>query len=171
MAVRHVVIFTDGGCITQNPARPGGWAAILIAVEDRTADPLRPIADAHTGKPYVKEFSGRQLDTTSNQMEITACIEGLSRLTRTPTPVLVVVDSRYVYGTMTEGWKRRKNNELWTRLDAVAAEHDVIWQWTSAHSANDHEFSRWNNRADALVEVERLKAAAEVQRGGHSSSS
>jgi ribonuclease HI len=38
-------------------------------------------------------------------------------------------DSRYVIKTMTQGWKRITNVDLWTRLDAAAKPHCIAWKW------------------------------------------
>ncbi|NIR60888.1 MAG: ribonuclease HI, partial [Gammaproteobacteria bacterium] len=59
----------------------------------------------------------------------------------------LVTDSQYVMKGMTEwmpAWKRRgwrtadkkpvKNVDLWQRLDAALAAHDVEWEWVRGHS-------------------------------------
>jgi ribonuclease HI len=53
-------------------------------------------------------------------------------------------------------WKRRdwrtadrkpvKNQDLWQRLDALAASHDVEWHWVRGHAGHPE-----NERADALA--------------------
>jgi ribonuclease HI len=53
-------------------------------------------------------------------------------------------------------WKRRdwrtadrkpvKNQDLWQRLDALAAAHDVEWHWVRGHAGHPE-----NERADALA--------------------
>ncbi len=106
-----IEIFTDGAC-RGNPG-PGGWGTLL-----RYADKER-------------ELSGYKPDTTNNQMELMAAIQGLEALTR-PCQVVLTTDSQYVRQGITEwlaGWKRKgwktaagkpvKNLELWQRLDAA----------------------------------------------------
>lgn len=149
MAAPEVVLVTDGGCITQ--ARSGGWAAILIAVGDRMAEPIVPLINQETGTPHIKEFHGHVADTTVNQMEILAVLQGLRQLSRR-TKVRVISDSNLLVKTMTEGWKREKNDALWTVLDQEVAKHDIRWEWTKGHAAN-----HWNKKADALVKQERVK--------------
>ncbi len=73
----EVLIYTDGAC-SGNPG-PGGWAFILRHVP--------------TGK--TMEQTGATLQTTNNQMELQALIEGLQSLQR-PTRVHVVTDSTYL---------------------------------------------------------------------------
>jgi len=131
----EVVLFMDGGCTTPHPSKPGGWAAILMAVADRLAVPLAPLIDPRTGRLAVEDLSGRARGTTSNRMEVEGVIHGLRRIRRAGTTILVVADSEYVVETM-QGEKRRvKNLDLWAELDAVAAGHDVRWEHTNGHGA------------------------------------
>ncbi|HDO34393.1 MAG TPA: ribonuclease HI, partial [Chromatiales bacterium] len=49
------------------------------------------------------------------------------------------------------GWKTAarkpvKNADLWRRLDAAAARHEVRWHWVRGHSGHPE-----NERADALA--------------------
>ena len=39
-----------------------------------------------------------------------------------------------------------KNHDLWQRLDALAAAHDVEWHWVRGHAGHPE-----NERADALA--------------------
>ena len=148
MTVSEVVLVTDGGCVTQT--RSGGWAAILIAVADRMAEPIVPLINQHTGTPYSKECHGHVADTTVTQMEILAVLQGLRQVHRR-TMVRVISDSTVVIKTMAEGWKRDKNQTLWHALDHDVGKHDVRWDWTTGHAAN-----YWNRRADAWVQQERV---------------
>jgi ribonuclease HI len=133
-----VDIFTDGAC-RGNPG-PGGWGAILRA----------------NGKE--KELWGGEAATTNNRMELTAPIRALEALTR-PSHVRVYTDSQYVQKGISEwvhAWKRRgwrtadkkpvKNVDLWTRLDELAALHDVEWHWVKGHAGHVE-----NERADRLA--------------------
>ena len=134
----EVTIFTDGAC-SGNPG-PGGWGAILIS-------------GAHE-----REICGGEPATTNNRMELMAAIQALEALKR-PCKVELHTDSQYVRKGITEwigGWKARgwktadkkpvKNDDLWKRLDAARARHDVDWRWVKGH--NGHEL---NERADALA--------------------
>lgn len=135
---RRVAIWTDGAC-SGNPG-PGGWGAIL-----RFGDRER-------------ELSGGDTLTTNNRMELMAAIMALETLTR-PCAVDLFTDSQYVRGGVTswiKGWKARgwktadrkpvKNVELWQRLEAAEARHDVTWHWVRGHSGDE-----MNERADALA--------------------
>jgi ribonuclease HI len=78
-------------------------------------------------------------------MEITAAIEALRRL---PPGVEVTIrtDSQYLVNTMTLGWKRRENIDLWKMLDAEVAQRTVRWEWVRGHSGDT-----FNERADELA--------------------
>ncbi|MGR3542514.1 MAG: ribonuclease HI [Hasllibacter sp.] len=135
--------YTDGAC-SGNPG-PGGWGALLLARD---------------GATVVKErtLNGGEADTTNNRMELLAAIHALESLAR-PSRITVVTDSAYVKGGITDwidGWKRRgwrtstrkpvKNEDLWRRLDAARARHDVTWEWVKGHAGHPE-----NERADELA--------------------
>jgi ribonuclease HI len=117
-----VRLFTDGAC-SGNPG-PGGWAYILL----------------HPASGRSLENSGAEPATTNNRMELTGVIEGLATLKR-PCRVELVTDSQYVAKGLAEwlprwkaqGWQRREgrqlkpvsNEDLWRRLDELAARHNV----------------------------------------------
>jgi ribonuclease HI len=133
-----VEVFTDGAC-RGNPG-PGGWGAILRA------------------NGSEKELYGGEPATTNNRMELTAVIRALEALAR-PSRVSVYTDSQYVQKGISEwihSWKRRgwktadknpvKNEDLWRRLDELAAQHEVKWHWVRGHSGHPE-----NERADELA--------------------
>ena len=91
-------------------------------------------------------------------MELTAAIAALEALKR-PSVVDLHTDSQYLRGGITgwiKGWKRNgwktadrkpvKNVDLWQKLDALTAEHEVKWHWVKGHAGNDA-----NERADQLA--------------------
>jgi ribonuclease HI len=133
-----VDIFSDGAC-KGNPG-PGGWGAVL-----RFGD-------------HEKEIHGGEPQTTNNRMEMTAVIEALAQL-KGPSKVRVFTDSQYVQKGISEwlpGWKARrwrtaanqpvKNVDLWQRMDALAAKHEIQWLWVKGHAGHPE-----NERADALA--------------------
>ncbi len=75
--MKQVIIYTDGAC-RGNPG-PGGWGA-LIKFEG-----------------VEKEIFGGQNNTTNNQMELAAAIEGLASL-KEACNVELFTDSKYVMG-------------------------------------------------------------------------
>jgi ribonuclease HI len=134
----RVVIYTDGAC-KGNPG-PGGWGAWL------------------RWGAHEKELFGGEPATTNNRMELTAVIESLASLKRR-SPVAIYTDSEYVKNGITSwihGWKARgwrtadrkpvKNIDLWQRLDALVALHEVQWHWVRGHTGDPG-----NERADQLA--------------------
>ena len=143
MTAAHVHLFTDGAC-SGNPG-PGGWAYIL----------------RHLRTGNEKQESGGLAETTNNQMELTAVIEGLKALKR-PCRVLLFTDSKYVGNGISEwmpkwkanGWTRRtgkktapiKNLGLWQDLDRLLAKHIVEFSWVAGHSGHEE-----NEQCDAMA--------------------
>ncbi len=109
--MKQVIIYTDGAC-RGNPG-PGGWGALI---KFDSAE---------------KEIFGGQTDTTNNQMELSAAIEGLAIL-KESCSVELFTDSKYVMDGITQwiqNWKKNnwrtaakkdvKNKELWTKIRSV----------------------------------------------------
>lgn len=142
----EIFAYTDGGC-SGNPG-PGGWGVVLQAVSDGAL--LRD-----------RELSGGSDETTNNRMEVTAAIMALEALEK-PSSVTIVTDSIYLKDGITKwihGWKRNgwktaakkpvKNEDLWKRLDAAQAVHQVSWDWVKGHAGHEQ-----NERADKLATSE-----------------
>lgn len=133
-----VIIYTDGSCLG-NPG-PGGYGIVLQA-----------------GK-HKKELARGYRLTTNNRMELLAAAVALESLTR-PCKVELWTDSEYVRQGITSwlaGWKRNnwrtsqkkavKNVDLWKRLDAAQAPHQVEWHWVKGHAGDPG-----NERCDVLA--------------------
>ena len=136
--MKSVIAYTDGAC-RGNPG-PGGWGVSLRYGE------------------HLKELCGGEAPTTNNRMELMAAISALEGL-RERCAVTLHTDSKYVLQGLTEwlpGWKLRgwktadkkpvKNQDLWQRLDAAAARHQVDWRWVKGHAGDPG-----NERADQLA--------------------
>jgi len=132
-------MYTDGAC-KGNPGK-GGWGVLLRY------------------KGVEKELFGAERMTTNNRMELMAVIQGLSALSRKGCDVHVFSDSRYVLSGITEwmpnwkkkGWKTAAkkpvvNEDLWRRLDDLAQQHQIRWEWVKGHSGHVE-----NELADALA--------------------
>ena len=145
----EVEIFTDGAC-RGNPG-PGGWAALLRS------------------QGVEKMLSGAEQETTNNQMELMAAIQGLEALTRASSVVLTT-DSQYVRQGITQwihGWKRNgwktsqkqsvKNKTLWQRLDVAVEKHQVAWHWVKGHSGHE-ENERVDTAANDAIDVMQARA-------------
>ena len=134
MADDTVVIHTDGAC-KGNPGQ-GGWAAII----------------QQNGRQRV--VSGNDPHTTNNRMEIMAAIKGLEAIDPSARIVLNS-DSTYVVNTMTKGWKRKANHDLWEKLDRLAAELQIEWRWVRGHNGDPG-----NEMADSVATREAGTATA-----------
>ena len=136
--MKEVIIYTDGAC-RGNPG-PGGWGALI-----------------KFDSAEKKIFGGRH-NTTNNQMELYAAIEGLSIL-KEPCNVELFTDSKYVMDGITQwiqNWKKNnwktsakkevKNKRLWQQLDQLMAYHQVQLHWVKGHSGDPD-----NEMADLLA--------------------
>ena len=135
---QKVTIYTDGAC-SGNPG-PGGWGAMLVYGDS------------------IRGMTGGEPETTNNRMEMMAAIAALEALKR-PCIVDLYTDSQYlregltnwIYGWKSRGWKTAdkkpvKNIDLWQRLDALRAKHDVTLHWVKGHAGHPE-----NERCDALA--------------------
>ena len=149
-----LVAYTDGAC-SGNPG-PGGWGVLLRASEGETILKER-------------ELKGGEADTTNNRMELLAAIHALETLER-PSTITIITDSAYVKNGVTgwiHGWKRNgwktaakkpvANVELWQRLDAAQARHQVTWEWVKGHAGHP-ENERCDQLAVAAAEGKGLQA-------------
>ena len=93
----------------------------------------------------TRELCGYDPATTNNRMELTAAIEGL-RFTPASAGVVLRSDSEYLVKSITLGWKRNKNLDLWRALDAELARRKVTLEWVRGHADDP-----LNNRADELA--------------------
>jgi ribonuclease HI len=142
-------VYTDGGC-SGNPG-PGGWAYMIIRERTKTPE-------------LIVEKWGAEKDTTNNRMELRAALaalEMLRKLNIAPKAVVVHTDSQYVQKGMTEwihNWKLKdwrtsdkgavKNQDLWQRLDELAAHFSITWKWVKGHAGNPY-----NERCDQLTQT------------------
>lgn len=124
-------IYTDGAC-SGNPG-PGGWAFII--------------------PDLGVEKNGYDDNTTNNRMEITAVYEALKYIyenfpEKLGSKIEIITDSQYIVNTMTKGWNKNKNLDLWGALEYYLFYFigDIKWSWVKGH-AND----KYNQRCDKLA--------------------
>lgn len=141
----RVTIYTDGAA-RGNPEGPGGYGAVLQYTDKN-------------GTLHEKEISAGYRKTTNNRMELLAAIRGLEELNR-PCEVDLYSDSKYLVDAFHQGWlnnwqksgwkkadkKPVKNVDLWKKLLAVMAPHDVTFHWVKGHDGNP-----LNERCDTLA--------------------
>ena len=122
-------IYCDGAC-SGNPG-PGGWAFVIPELN--------------------VEQSGYEPDTTNNRMEITAVYKALKYLydhsINLNEDIEIITDSQYVVNTMTQGWKKNKNQDLWAYIDEYKYYFtNIKWTWVKGHADN-----KYNQRCDELA--------------------
>jgi len=140
-ARKQITLYSDGSSLG-NPG-PGGYGGILEF------------------KGNLKEYSGAEIHTTNNRMELQGVIEGL-KLLKEPCDVEVISDSSYVVKAINEwleGWVRKnfkkvKNVDLWEAYLEAAVIHNVRGTWVRGHNGHPE-----NERCDELArnEAERIK--------------
>ena len=142
------IVYTDGSCL-RNPDGPGGYAAVIMSMQDGE----------------IREIVGGEPSTTNNRMELRAGIEALRSL---PSGVTVDfhTDSTYMKNGFTNNWLRNwkrngwktatgdpvKNQDLWRALDEAFSLRTVRFHWLPGHRGY-----RWNERCDELARSEAAK--------------
>ena len=132
-------VYTDGAC-SGNPGI-GGWGVVILVDENN------PI-----------NLNGGLINTTNNQMELTAAIEALRYFTERSI-INLYTDSKYVkegieswiINWKKNGWKTAskkpvKNKELWIKLNNQVELHTIHWQWVKGHAG-----LKYNEIADNLA--------------------
>ncbi len=127
MSTRQSIFLYTDGAASGNPG-PGGFGAVLKCGDLR------------------REISGGFARTTNNRMEMMAVIKGLEAIRWKGAKVEVYSDSSYVVNTMTKGWKRKKNHDLWARMDSLCASYEVSFHWLKGHAGHPE-----NERCDSLA--------------------
>jgi ribonuclease HI len=128
---KTIEIYCDGGCRGNGKNNNvGAWAYIVLV-------------DNVISKEKVEIVC----NTTSNRMEINACIEALDSFTIYDKPVLVTSDSQYLINGITHKWisnnwitmenKSVKNMDLWKRLLELKNKFSNIqFEWCRGHNDN-----------------------------------
>lgn len=122
----EIYLYTDGAA-SGNPG-PGGYGAVLVCGQ------------------YRKELSGGFRLTTNNRMELLAVIKGLESIRWEGAEVEVYSDSTYVVNTINNGWKRKKNLDLWAQYDSLASRFRLRFNWLKGHAGHPE-----NERCDRLA--------------------
>jgi ribonuclease HI len=153
-----IAIYTDGGC-HGNPG-PGGWAYVIVG-----------------NRKILAEKWGADVYTTNNRMELAAVTnaleampELLGALSKRSHEISVYTDSQYVQKGISEwillwkknGWRTSekkpvKNQDLWQKLDALAASVSSLpikWEWVKGHAGNAYNEICDEMTQDAIKSVE-----------------
>lgn len=137
---KRVMAFVDGASANNQNAqeRCGGWAAILMLVDDQGVRDERPAA--------YKELSGTLPGATNNQAELEAVKQALLALKHDGTIITIVTDSQYVIGVLSQHWKPKQNQALIAEVKALLTKHIVTFEKVEGHSGVEY-----NIRADQLA--------------------
>ncbi len=132
-----IIAYTDGSSLG-NPG-PGGYGTVLL----------------ETKLKIKKEFSQGYRLTTNNRMELMAVIVALEKLKKLQTEITIYTDSKYVcdavdknwvFGWEKNGFKNKKNEDLWRKFLVQYRKHKVSFQWVKGHAGNE-----FNERADQIA--------------------
>ncbi len=142
--MKKVQIFTDGSSLG-NPGA-GGWCAIIRY------------------NKHEKILKGGKKNTTNNEMELTAVVEGLKAL-KEPCEVDLYLDSKYVANGISEwihnwvkkNWKTSNNKpvankELWMEIYKLIKKHKVNPKWVKGHAGHTE-----NELCDKIAKQEAKK--------------
>lgn len=130
-----IIMFTDGAA-KGNPG-PGGYGVILKFKDKR------------------KEMSQGYRLTTNNRMELMGVIAGLKAIKQPGWKVRIYSDSKYVVDAVTKGWlwtwqkngfKKKKNVDLWQQFITLYKKHNVEFRWVKGHTGHPE-----NERCDRLA--------------------
>jgi len=133
MEAKHITIYTDGSCLG-NPG-PGGYGVVILENGDEI------------------KLSGGEQNTTNNRMEMTAVIMALNWLILNKkkdvlleSEISILSDSNLLIETLTKGWKRKANLDLWLEIDTLRKNLRINWRWVKAHATD-----KYNIMADKLA--------------------
>jgi len=143
----QIKVYTDGSCL-KNPGN-GGYCALLQKFKD--------------GKK-ISEVSlvGNQPDTTNNRMEMMAILKAVIFLNLkeiSNSDIEFYSDSNLVISTLTKGWKRKANLDIWQEIDLAIMNckknaNNLSWHWVKAHN---------NHPENEYCDTEARKKAMELE--------
>lgn len=147
-----VDIWCDGSA--NNMTREGGWAAIIVAREETVSEaeiaelinltsdcPIDSgtiisnytVGDTMNAKVVI--LRGKEDDTTSNRMEITAALEALKYMKK-PCKLTFYMDSTYTIGVLSGSYWARKNLDLVGEWQQHVRAFDVSYKHVDGHTGN-----------------------------------
>ena len=122
-----IEVYTDGA---YSSSRNQGGLGIVFIKDDKV----------------IAKFSKTYKNTTNNRMELMAVIIALQSI-KDENEITIYSDSMYVIGTATQGWKRKKNLDLWEIYDAVIDSFKTVtFKHVKGHSTNV-----FNNLCDEMA--------------------
>lgn len=120
-------IFTDGA---YSPTRDQGGCAFVVL----------------KGEQKIFTFKKMFKHTTNQRMEMLAACIALESI-KNPSIVEIYSDSAYLVNSINQGWQRKANLDLWSRLDKAISKHiNTTFNWVKGHASNVY-----NAEADKLA--------------------
>ena len=113
-------VYTDGGCEV-NPGGRGGAACVIVDMNGKV----------------LQKWSEGYFATTNNRMEMRAVLLALEQV-EPGSEIRLYSDSQYVLNCLSGAWQRKKNTDLWSRLDRALGQHDVKLTWVRGHNGNEY---------------------------------
>lgn len=112
-AKMKVRIFTDGAC-SENPG-PGGWG-VVFSLNDK----------------FLK-FSGNEMNTTNNRMELMAVVKAYERIKEKYKPEMkmeyeLYSDSAYVVNSINNGWLKLWSKNGWKTSRGESIKNQDLWK-------------------------------------------
>lgn len=123
-----IKIYTDGAYSSSRDQ--GGWAFVVVEDDFKIYSQFYPVKN-----------------TTNNRMEILAAMEACKwAKERNKLDIIILTDSMYVIGTMTQNWKRKKNVDLWIEFDEVVEGMNIKFEHVKGHNGD-----KYNSLCDVLA--------------------
>lgn len=125
-------VYTDGA---YSSSRNQGGVGLVFVKEDKV----------------VFKYNKSIKNTTNNRCELYAVIKAIQSITKPIDELVIYSDSQYVIYSITKGWQRKKNKDLWKTFDyyydQVKKLCPVIrFEWVKGHATNVY-----NQVADLLA--------------------
>lgn len=130
--MNELIAYTDGA---YSPTRDQGGVGIVFIKDNK----------------IIYEYSKSILKTTNNRCELYAVIKVLQAISKPINKLTIYSDSQYVICTITKGWQRKKNQDLWDLFDrfyklALNLCPIIEFEWVKGHDTNIY-----NQRVDKLA--------------------
>ena len=113
-------IYTDGGCDV-NPGGKGGAACVIVGSDGNV----------------VRKCSEGYFATTNNRMEMRAVMLGLDQV-EPGSEIHLYSDSQYTLNCLSGVWGRKKNADLWRKMDHIISGYSVETTWVRGHDGNEY---------------------------------
>ncbi len=127
-----IEVYTDGSCHVSNPGPAG---AGFVITQDGNEIFKKSLALGYRSNNYA---------------ELTAILTSLMKLEKLNLlnePIVIVSDSQYCIGILSQGWKPKINHELIFRIKAYLAKFsNLTFRWVRGHDGN-----HFNEIADQLA--------------------